>query len=1779
MASTAQQLRAEIPIPVQEMVFGRAFPEGDPERMRRAAQAWRVRGELYADLRRKAEAVQVHTAAALSESSRAGASVAAYASALREDLAQAAEFCAGKARQLEQNALSVEKAQWEMTVFAVAVMYQLLCAGGWGGIAGIGVATQARERFLAMLGKLVATVGSESAAAAVRFALRALGFGALQAGVDVAVQLAQGDHRDELDGESIMLAALAGVGAGVGGMVGARLATNASAAQTSWGRLFVAGAAGASGVLGGAGAVSLATGEFQVHGAQLLGGAAIGMAVGARASADSAPRPPAAPEPRRSAAPEPSAAPEESLAVPDSPRDLVKASTQQRDTPQFSNPPDLLATLSRMAERASMDALWRSDAVEIVGPGGLGGRGGADGSRPPDGTSVRGSDGGSLAAGAVPGGGDGSTMPGSGGGDGVVFPSPVGGEGISPPRSQPTGGGGAGPAPARFQVWRTEYSGAGNLDVHGPRSTPDPGSFGPNDGPAMSGHPSMSGRWESGPGAPVHDGSTSRPAVLELPRPQPESVVVHDVSPQRPMTSEPGEPSAMRPDTDHSTSRPRSAADSRDDGPIAAPAVSETGTGRSAGTQASGSGTGTPVAAPAVSETGTGRGAGTQVSGPGTGPPSAATTTAPPMAIVPVLPVQPDPESPGAPHDPTLDKPELDPMGKPGEIRQPGRIDDPTEIGDVREPLPPVGDVPSSAPPAVPPISITMDAESDAPQDGPADDRPAADADAAGRDGHSDSESGEPSDAGALPLFPIGGAAPDEATELGDDTHTLYRVVSEEYAQVKQTVTALAPLFGIESVELAELEGIHAQLFGRYAAMAAGLGVDFEDVLDTALVEQIEQRRIDAPETTDTGRDLVLVRVLLDSIADLAIIQPLAEGLDRILRELREARHLRAYAKRQLELARMRVPDLAGEGPITPQEHLERVRALRDATRARLTELLPMGALRDQLHDVWRAPSRYPTAVAAAGLQYLQLDEFVLAAEELTACEAWSRDLAQATAHFDGRAARLVAEEDSITDLWGEIADLSRELNIGDVRPGTTALDDLLQEIAAMRASDAADPRSEQREQLEALASRIEDVQLFRAESVGPWVELTNEVGESVARLDYRGELGSGLRAVLDTSTLASRQLARAITQRLSDFDDAQAILRDALHPSRAMLAEQLSRVRNTLFEALRAAGATGIRPEMLNDGDTVFQLVRDTQERSGDSPEVSEAWDSFIPVFNVVQFLREYDLAEGRRQTIGWVGGQLKSVYSDYERAVAQRSQSIDASRSSFLRMFVHVERLETIAASIARMGAAATEATMDMERLRYIGTKHGLRFTGLRADPGTWLRTETLLESIRRRLQFALGVDPELLSDEELVDRGQAARFGRHTGAYTGDDGAQARVDPSWQPVSDASLDTTDTDLAQVWEKVKSAIVPSLVGDFRELRLIAEWRTAVQEREQIRRRAEELDAGLSDLAARPADSHSASDPMLASLGDVSAPRSDLLALRAEVADIRDRATSLVITEGAAVGVRSIWDLAPESDTSQRLARLRAHAASEIARRWPVDADQVTAEWVDEQLSIERAEPDSTASKTLALFRAVDSMITAGERFHRVRSWAGAIDALDSKLGQIRIWKDLAGNLDERNVWAARWREVEELARGLDSVARRRQLALRDKAATDAQLHELGATNGIAKSEYVGRDGLRVEPLHRMRSVEHDLLVRELARLGRTDTRELSPRRVQLTVERLRRLLQDQPTPSALAALDRAQRVQRIDEMISLVGTSNSLATEIEGVEQDLADGFARVSEVPDGQ
>ncbi|WP_141717308.1 winged helix-turn-helix domain-containing protein [Nocardia altamirensis] len=672
----------------EKLVFGGQFPRGDPEALRRLAATWREIATGAADVRASVASGIQHLAGAVDEGSHVGRAMHESAAALTTHSEQLSGFAVAVADWLDDVANDVELACTEMTLLVLMV----LCAG-----TSVAAAAQARARFLALLEGLVGRIGAGSSAVTVAraglFVAEGAAFGATQAGLNLGIQLAQPTRRG-VDWALVGTAGLAGAGSAMGGRLGAGVVAKVVGANLSagWGRAVVAAGAGVFGALGGA----VAIGRLDSPVTQLISGGVLGLAAHTVSAARQAA--PAVDVPTLDAPP--TGADAKSVSAE---RLLIDGKSAAAERLLFSESVgdgEAVARLAQLAEQGAREQLMAlssgdGSSVELIGPAGPGKPPGGDGAflSGPNGVAGQPESSGIFWLGGFDGGG----------GDGGYVPTrlPGDGGGVRPPGPQPGSG-----LPAESGGYSTtDRAGLHRMSVFGSAVR---GGDGAGGAPASMGADlGLSSVWRDAGGA-VSDGSVAKPEA------QSAQVGVLERNPLREFD--------IRPDTEADLGAPP-ATPMRVEPPATPtrfelPGTPATVEPPATPTRVESPATPTRVEPPATPTTGA----------PPATPTTAPTTQQPPAAgqagagtgtsgWVPAIQpgsVAPNPNSPGAPDDPTLRPPELDETNRqPHVIARPGAVQSPADPHDPPRPAAPVSDVPPSMPDPVEPVQFRAVDESE----------------------------------------------------------------------------------------------------------------------------------------------------------------------------------------------------------------------------------------------------------------------------------------------------------------------------------------------------------------------------------------------------------------------------------------------------------------------------------------------------------------------------------------------------------------------------------------------------------------------------------------------------------------------------------------------------------------------------------------------------------------------------------------------------------------------------------------------------------------------------------------------------------------------------------------------------------------------------------------------------------------------------------------------------------------------------------------------------------
>lgn len=289
MELSPQQVMAELPKPVQVVVFGQDVPEMDVAGMRRLGDAWEATAVALENPEAELETRTNTLPLAIDPDTDTGRRMVDTLHRYSLVLPQLRAFCHGMAEECYQTANDTEKSLWSMAIFGLITAQQVAVAMGTTGIWGvIPVLGAARTKFLQMLEAFLARFAENIAArAAWRVGLAVTGYTVLPAVVDTAVQAGQmvTGNRHNLDGRSILVSLASGggsMGFGFFGGCAAAAWLPARWATAAGGAAIILAESGA-GVVGGLLAAAPITGlpTWQEFGQEFAAGAAVGLA-GAR---------------------------------------------------------------------------------------------------------------------------------------------------------------------------------------------------------------------------------------------------------------------------------------------------------------------------------------------------------------------------------------------------------------------------------------------------------------------------------------------------------------------------------------------------------------------------------------------------------------------------------------------------------------------------------------------------------------------------------------------------------------------------------------------------------------------------------------------------------------------------------------------------------------------------------------------------------------------------------------------------------------------------------------------------------------------------------------------------------------------------------------------------------------------------------------------------------------------------------------------------------------------------------------------------------------------------------------------------------------------------------------------------------------------------------------------------------------------------------------------------------------------------------------------------------
>ncbi|MET8800424.1 hypothetical protein ABZV91_29025 [Nocardia sp. NPDC004568] len=286
MTETALQMLAELPAPIQTLVFGGEVPRMDTPAGGRVSATWQQAGAELEQLVQRIDAEIANLAgAALGE---LGDQLDTIARTLSSATADISRFCCAVAENCASSAVETEKETYMMYAFGAITVLELGIAL-WNPLNVMSVLARARAIHLAAFRAFVAArLGEQAVRAAARAGMLAgpmAAFSAITAGVDLTVQLYQihwEGKRDGIDWASVGVSALSGAGSGLAAVLGAKGIQAVLPARTPLmpGTALVALGAGTLAAVGGAAAASMATGECSLKQSEMVGGAVMGVAEG-----------------------------------------------------------------------------------------------------------------------------------------------------------------------------------------------------------------------------------------------------------------------------------------------------------------------------------------------------------------------------------------------------------------------------------------------------------------------------------------------------------------------------------------------------------------------------------------------------------------------------------------------------------------------------------------------------------------------------------------------------------------------------------------------------------------------------------------------------------------------------------------------------------------------------------------------------------------------------------------------------------------------------------------------------------------------------------------------------------------------------------------------------------------------------------------------------------------------------------------------------------------------------------------------------------------------------------------------------------------------------------------------------------------------------------------------------------------------------------------------------------------------------------------------------------
>ncbi|WP_280446158.1 hypothetical protein [Nocardia brasiliensis] len=965
------------------------------------------------------------------------------------------------------------------------------------------------------------------------------------------------------------------------------------------------------------------------------------------------------------------------------------------------------------------------------------------------------------------------------------------------------------------------------------------------------------------------------------------------------------------------------------------------------------------------------------------------------------------------------------------------------------------------------------------------------------------------------------------------------------------------------------------------------------------VVEHLDQWRTSPGNATriDDASALFRAAAVADSLDTALAMESRITAIAGVVRVVREVSTLCQQAWDAVDTAMSTLQRVGLDVESSPDD-LERAR---NAARARLTELLVDSPMADQIHLVRQNPTQYAAEVEL--VERIQvIDEMLLAQDSLRLCESSNKELAGVVREIAGEVAELRRKTGRIQGIEDRIQQLSTELEIGDVRPGTELFDRLRQRI---RDPQIADLMLEMDDR-ERLFSRRRDHAVLLNEDF----DFVLERASARWVLDpYVADLGR-----------AARLEAEAITVLLADITgwSAETVLENLISIDDSVKehwATLLAEDRLRLARQLRLAGLRNLLPDELADADLVVE-VTGLVAQNLDNVQLVNAHGKFLLSHTFSKAAAEFVMLRIRQVTVNELARQLRETCADYSRAVETNDERSIAEYGAWLR------RLEAHALRIRVLADQTTIAT------------NSVPIPGL--DPA-WVDRATLAYELRKPEEVDEHGQPPGI---EVLRRGGIGRWRLSHRLSTARDGLteQLGVDPETLPEERARelLDEINAGRGMPTDE-------RLMNEYCDLQKLSRISEALYRHDvEIERINSVLNNAMSDLlvvlTTRPLS--------VGTVPGVVAERATRLG--PSLSELWSDALTAIRVFGR------LWPpdtegqqgMPPESPKWREFENSRARTRAVIADAYQVEVADVTSAWVTNRLLDSDPGPsaDPQIRHALTLFQLTDSMLSSAALFHRARHWAEAVEALDAALADAGQWRDIIGyqgededliealdqsidraavaladararrdetnaqSVDEevaeweaalvnatrwraeialrsehdppteqtRGEWTMRFQKLDELALRLNDLASTRHALLARQENLHRRLTVSAAATEGAESllrEHLGEPAALRESLLRLRDSEWVVLAVALTRLpdaeSTIDPVALTYRRVIEEKRRLERAPRSAPVDEALR---HAEQVMRLVRMAGYAGRLDRLSDAVREIEQALEAGFEDV-------